>query len=92
MYYACFYSVSALLLKNKIQASTHKAVRQRFGEYFVVKGKFDKELAKHFSRLFESRQKGDYNDMFDYDEDSVLNLYPKSIEFVKKIEEILEYD
>ncbi len=27
MYYACFYAVSALLLKNKIDATTHAGIR-----------------------------------------------------------------
>lgn len=34
-YYACFYAVSALLLKKGIDTSTHKGVRQMFGLHFV---------------------------------------------------------
>jgi uncharacterized protein (UPF0332 family) len=45
-----------------------------------------KELGKHYSELFEKRQKGDYNDFFDFDRETVLKLYPPSVEFVKEIE------
>jgi len=35
MYYACFYAVSALLLKYGIQTSSHSGCRQKFGQHFV---------------------------------------------------------
>ena len=89
MYYACFYAVSALLVKDKIDVSSHSGARQRFGEHFVKTGKIDRALAKHFTELFEKRHKGDYNDFFDFDEDTVLRLYPLSKRFIEEIEKIL---
>ncbi len=89
MYYACFYSVGALLVKHKIEVSSHSGVRQKFGEHFVKTGLFDKSLAKHFTELFDKRHKGDYNDFFDYDKETVLRLYPLSKEFIKRIDELL---
>lgn len=35
MYYACFYAVSALLAKGKIEVSTHTGVRQKFGDILL---------------------------------------------------------
>jgi uncharacterized protein (UPF0332 family) len=89
MYYACFYAVSALLAKDRIDVSSHSGVRQKFGEYFVKTGKIDRDLAKHFTELFEKRHKGDYNDFHDYDEETVLRLYPVSQMFIEYIERIL---
>ncbi len=89
MYYACFYAVSALLFKNGINTSSHSGVRQQFGLHFVQKGLFDKELAKHFTRLFEKRYQGDYNDFFDHDEETVLIYYPISKEFISMIKKII---
>jgi uncharacterized protein (UPF0332 family) len=89
MYYACFYAIGALLAQNDIEASSHQGVRQKFGEYFVKSGKFDKTLAKHFTELADKRTKGDYNDFHDYDEEITLRLYPLSIEFIKQIENLL---
>ncbi len=90
MYYACFYAVSALLMKDNIDVSSHSGVRQKFGEYFVRTGKIDRNLAKHFTELSEKRHKGDYNDFYDYDEETVIRLYPVSQQFIDAIEQILK--
>jgi uncharacterized protein (UPF0332 family) len=89
MYYACFYAVSALLVKHGIESSSHKGIRQLFGKLFVKTGKFDKILAKHYTDLFEKSHKGDYNDFFDFDEETVNRLLPISKEFIEKIEELI---
>jgi len=90
LYYACFYAVSALLAKEKIDVSSHSGVRQKFGECFVKTGKIDRELAKHFTDLYEKRNKGDYNDFYDYDQETVLRLFPISKIFIDEIEIILK--
>ncbi len=89
MYYACFYAVGALLVRHNINVSTHAGVRQKFGQHFVKPGKVNRNLAKHFTDLSEKRNKGDYNDFYDYDEETVLRLYPKTKEFIDQIEQIL---
>jgi uncharacterized protein (UPF0332 family) len=89
MYYACFYAVGALLVKHGIETSSHTGTRQKFGQLFVKTGKIDKALAKHFTDLFEKRHKGDYNDFYDYDEETVIRLYPLSKQFIERINELL---
>ena len=89
MYYACFYAVSALLAKHETEASTHTGIRQKFGELYVKTGIIDRDIAKHYTDLFEKRQKGDYNDFFDYDEETVLRLFPKSQEFINIVEKVI---
>jgi uncharacterized protein (UPF0332 family) len=89
LYYACFYAVGALLVKHGIETSSHSGCRQKFGQQFVQKGKISKELARHYSELFEKRQKGDYNDFFDFDEETVLRLYQPSLLFIERIEELI---
>jgi uncharacterized protein (UPF0332 family) len=90
MYYACYYAVGALLVKHGIETSSHKGTRQKFGELFVKTGIVDKNLAKLFTDLSEKRHKGDYNDFFDYDEETVTRLYPQSRQFIDKIAELLK--
>ncbi len=87
MYYACFYPVGALLAKNKTDVSSHSGVRRKFGENFVKTGRFDRDLAKHFTELFEKRNKGDYNDFY---EETVLRLYPVSQRFIEEITTLLD--
>jgi uncharacterized protein (UPF0332 family) len=90
MYYACFYAVSALMAKYKLDVSSHSGVRQKFGEHFVKTGKIDRDFARHFTELSEKRHKGDYNDFYDYDEETVTRLYPVCQRFIEEIEIILE--
>jgi len=90
MYYACYYAAGALLFKYGTEASSHAGIRQKFGQLFVKTGIIDKGLAKHYTDLFEKRQKGDYNDFFDYDENTVIRLYPLSKKFIERINELLD--
>jgi uncharacterized protein (UPF0332 family) len=57
------------LIKNNIATQTHDGARTQFGLFFVKTGIIDKESGKLFSKLFDYRQKGDYGDLFDYDEE-----------------------
>ena len=90
MYYACFYAVGALLVNHGVETASHSGARQKFGQLFVKTGKIDKNLAKHYTKLFERRQKGDYNDFFDYDKRTVVEMLPKSKELILRIEELLD--
>ena len=64
-------------------------MRQKFGELFIKTGKINRELGKHYSDLFEKRQKGDYNDFFDYDQETVLRLFPISKELILTISDLI---
>ena len=89
MYYACFYAVIALLIKNNISTQTHDGARTQFGLFFVKTGIIDKESGKLFSKLFDFRQKGDYGDLFDYDEELTMPLINKVKEFLIEIKKHL---
>lgn len=92
MYYACFYMVGALLIKNGIKAQSHSGCIQQFGKHFVLTGKTDKQSAKIYFDLFEKRQKGDYNDLFDFDMQTATGLYLPALDFIEKIEILLTAD
>ena len=86
MYYSCFYAVIALLIKHNIDTSTHDGVRTQFGLNFVKTGKIDKKYGKLFSKLFDYRQKGDYGDLYDYDEITVNPLITQVKDFIVELE------
>lgn len=85
LYYSCFYAVIALLLKNNIETQTHDGARTQFSLMFVKNGKIDSKYGKLFSKLFDYRQKGDYGDLYDYDENIVLPLFDQVREFIEEI-------
>jgi len=89
LYYACFYAVIALLIKNNISTQTHDGARIQFGLIFVKTGIIDKESGKLFSKLFDYRQKGVYGDLFDYNEELTKPLINKVNEFLIEIKKHL---
>ena len=85
LYYACYYSVSALLLSNNISTQTHAGLKTQFNFHFIKSGPIDSKYGKLFAELMDSRQKGDYGDMFDFDEEKVNPLIKPVEEFVNMI-------
>ena len=90
LYYSCFYAVLALLLKNRLETKTHDGTRTMFGNEFIKSGIIDKKYGKLYSKLFDLRQKGDYGDLFDFDEDTVLPLIDQVKEFLTEINKFVE--
>ena len=89
LYYSCFYSVLALFSQHKISSHRHSGVKTQFSLHFIKSGLIDKEYGKLFGDLFDFRQKGDYDDFFDFQEKDVIPLIPKVEGFLKQIEVLL---
>lgn len=90
LYYACFYAALALLVKHNITTSTHAGVKMLLGLHFVSKGLLDKDLGKTFSRLFEIRHSGDYDDFVYCDKEMTDEYTPLAEAFIQRIKELLE--
>ena len=90
LYYACFYAVQALLVKHEILSSTHAGVKTMLSLHFVSKGVIDVEYGKTFSRLFEIRHSGDYDDFVYCDKEMIDEYTPKAVAFINKIKELLD--
>ncbi len=86
LYYACFYTVSALLLKNGIEAKTHTGVKNQFNLHYIKLGIIQANHGRLYADLFDSRQKGDYGDLYDFDNESVSSFLKPVIEFMDDIE------
>lgn len=89
LYYACYYIVTALLLKNGVPSQTHSGTKQMLGLHFVVTGKLSPKTSSIFATLFEKRHSSDYDDFAYYDKDTVEKLYSQAIEFVNAIENLI---
>jgi hypothetical protein len=86
LYYALFYSVNALLYVSDIAVKKHSTVKTQFNLHYIKTGILDKKYGQLLSELFDWRQKGDYENIFEYDKESVLPLIPEVEEMVKVIE------
>ena len=71
LYYACFYSVSALLVKDNLSSSKHAGVRSLFNRHYVKTGKVPRDVARIYNDLFERRQEGDHLDFVNFQEAQV---------------------
>ena len=89
LYYACFYAVIALLLKNDINTNTHVGAINQFGLHFIKTGKIEDKFGSLYSKLFDYRQKGDYGDMYDFTEEIVTPLLEKVPDFINEIKKHL---
>lgn len=90
MYYACYYAASALLVSEQIVTKSHDGVKQMFNLHFVKTEKVPANLGKLYSRLFDKRTKGDYNDLFDNDQTVCEELYPEAKEFVESLTQLAQ--
>ena len=90
LYYSCYYAVIALLLKNNIETRSHSGVRTRFSDTYIKTGKIDVKFGKLLSHLADYRQKGDYGDLYYYDDKIVLPLVDQVREFITEIKILIE--
>ncbi len=86
LYYAAFYAVNALLVDKEIYARSHSGAKNQFSLHFIKTKKLDIKYGRLFSELFDWRQKGDYENLFDFDEASVSPLFKQVDEFIEAIE------
>jgi len=90
LYYSAYYAVMALLLDSDLKPSTHNGAKSNFSEYFIKTGKINKEYGKMYSQLFTWRQKGDYDDLFDFNKDKVFPYFEPVDRLISMIEKIIE--
>lgn len=89
LYYACFYATTALLVANGITTASHAGVKTMLGLNFVSKGLLANEHGKTFSRLFEIRHSGDYDDFVYCDKEMIDEYMPKAKSFIEAVKSLL---
>ena len=89
LYYACFYAVSALLVKHGYVAHTHGGAKGLFGKYFVLTNIISKEQNKLYEKLLDLRQKGDYGDWIIVNESDIIPLLEPAEKFIAEIEKLI---
>ena len=90
LYYACFYAVTALLVANGYSTQSHAGTKTLLGLHFITKGLLSNEHGKTYSRLFEIRHSGDYDDFVYCDKEMIDEYLPKAKEFINAIKVLLE--
>lgn len=89
LYYACYYAASALMLKYGLDASTHKGIRNQLGLHFITKGIINPRFGSIYSRLFQARQAGDYEDFVFCDQIMYDEYKPQAEDFISEMRSII---
>jgi len=91
LYYAAYYTVSALLVYNGFEAQTHGGIIRLFGLHFISKGIISKESGRLYSRLFELRQTGDYDDIYILSKEDVDHLIEPTRNLINEVRELMPH-
>jgi len=89
LYYACFYAATALLISDGHQAHRHSGVKTVLSLYYVKENKIDKSLINTYGRLFNMRQRGDYEDWVIVEEKDISPLLELAEIFIAEIENLI---
>jgi uncharacterized protein (UPF0332 family) len=91
-YYATFYSVLALFIKEgtDIRSSKHAGVIALFDKEFVHTGKVAVEYSRTLHRLFDARQESDYKEFVQYSEEEARKFFALAEAFIGEVERFVE--
>lgn len=92
LYYACYYAVNALLIRNGHSAHTHSCVIGLFGLHFVSKSLVSMDQGKLYKNLFEKRQSSDYDEWMVIEEKDVRPFIEPAAQFIDTIEKLIDND
>ena len=90
LYYACFYAVSALLLSEGESSSKHSGIMSMFDRLWVKPHRIPAEKGAFYHLMFQQRQKGDYEDMFSFDNTELAIWVMEAQDFVQYIQTFLQ--
>jgi uncharacterized protein (UPF0332 family) len=90
LYYACFYAVTALLLRDGKQFARHSAVKSEFGRTYIKPGRVDVKWNKFYQKLFDDRQEGDYIPTTTFEPSDISTSLQQAREFIDLIRGLID--
>lgn len=90
IYYAMFYAVQAALILKDVSFSKHGQVKAHFNRELVKPGIIPLSLGRIYNKAFEYRQKFDYVDFADPNQDLVESYLKEAREFLVAIKQYLQ--
>lgn len=90
LYYSTFYICEALLIKNRIEATTHAGVSRMINLHYVRTGILSADDGYLLKTLFRMRQTGDYDDLTDWEEKDVAPIIPQAQELIKRLMDLVK--
>ncbi len=89
IYYAIFYTVTALAYKYDYATSKHSKLMGWFNKKFINEDKmFDRAIYKIYENAFNLRQESDYETLYEPNIDEANELLEASKKFIKEVEQL----
>jgi hypothetical protein len=92
LYYACFYAVTALLLRDGKQFVQHSAVKSEFVRSYIKSGLVDAGWNRYYQKVFDDRQEGDYIPTVSFETSDVSKRLQQAREFIALIRSLIGTD
>ena len=89
LYYACFYSLTAVLLKKGISFKKHTAVKAALHKDLIKTGIVQPEWGKFYNKIFDSRHEGDYQPLRVFEAEEVKVFLDQGAGFIANMEGLL---
>jgi len=89
IYYAMFYAVSALACAHGFTTASHSQLRGYFNREFVKTGLIPAQHGRAYGIAFDSRKKGDYDDLVEFEKEQVHEMLSEATEFLRVIKHLI---
>ncbi len=90
LYYACFYAVTAIMLRDGKQFARHSGIKYEFVRTYIKSGKIDAKWNKFYQKLFDDRQEGDYIPTITFETSEVSTHLRQTHEFIDLISHLVD--
>ena len=85
LYYSLSHAVSAMLIHDHINVSSHKGAVMLFGQHYITTGKFLPDEGRFYSQLQTMREKADYNCNWCATEEIIKPMIDPARRFIEKV-------
>ncbi len=89
IYYAVFYCLLALALKEGYKTSKHLQLIGWFNKEFIATGEIGNEYGKILRNCYEYRKSADYDAFVDFKENDIAKLFEEMRKFTEIIEKFI---
>lgn len=90
LYYSSFYMALALNLANGDFAKSHSGVFSIISKNYIATGILSKDDGTLYRKLFSMRQTGDYDDLFDWEEEDVAPLIGRTSALIDSMHKLIQ--
>jgi len=90
IYYALFYTISAMALSQEYHTKKHSQLIGWFNKEYIKTGIFDKKFGLTLHQAFDSRSDADYGSFVEFSKDEVTMMLNNAFEFIETIYDYLE--